>query len=204
MTDSIQSLVADAGYSGDVDTTYDSPTDTWSDDERPIARKRKRQPGLQHEYSRRRHYRQAHSSGSTSLIELSKFLQQHFKSTGPQQQQVPEPQQFAYDSVWSKIPSVLSPLFQTLEDALGFTSHPRILMEAEAPYRVVRANAAYDRLRQKESPYFGTTCDLLTIYPVVGSEHHAGDIPHVTHYLVEANDGASKTSSLEQHKHAIG
>jgi hypothetical protein len=200
MTDCVEASVTDAGYSGDVDTSFDSPGDAWPEDERPIARKRKRQPGLQHEYSRRRHYRQPHSSGSISLIELSKYLQQHCEST---QDHVPQPQHFAYDDVWSKIPSVLSPVLKSLEDSLGFSSHPSILMEAEAPYRVVHANAAYERLRQKDSPYFGNTCDLLTIYPVVGSEHHAGDIPHVTHYLIEANDG-SNISSLNQHTHVIG
>jgi hypothetical protein len=92
---------------------------------------------------------------------------------------------------------------KSLEDSLGFTSHPRILMEAEAPHRVVHANAAYDRLRKIDLPNLGTTCDFLTIYPVVGSEHHAGDIPHVTHYLVEGSAG-SKTLTLEQYAHAIG
>jgi hypothetical protein len=190
MTDIVEAFAVD-GYSA-------SAEDTSSYDERPIARKRRRRPSMQHDQrSRRQRHRERNTSSLTSLSVLSKFLDHYFQST---RQQVPEQQNDLQAScIHTTIPLALSPLCVSLEDALAFSSLPRILMETEPPYHVVHVNAAYARLRGQETPGFGP-CDLLTIYSVLGSDFLAG--PHVTHYLLEAN--GSKTTPPEQHKRAVG
>lgn len=199
MTDSVEASTAD-GYSADIEeeSNVDSTEDTWSYDERPIARKRRRRQCLQHDKrSRRQRHQERNTNGSTSLSALTKFLEHYCQST---RQQVPSHQNDLQTScIHTTIPLALSPLCVSLEDSLAFTSLPRILMEAEPPYHVVHANAAYARLRGQETPCFGP-CDLLTIFPVLSSDYYAG--PHVTHYLVEAK--GSKTTPPEQHKRAIG
>jgi hypothetical protein len=199
-TDSVEACAFD-GYTADTEheTSSDSTEDTVSSDERSIARKRRRPPSLNHDQRRRRQFhRECNTSGSTSLSVQSKFLEHYFEST---QQQVPEQQNDLQAScIHTTLPlSSLSLRCISIEDSLAFTSLPRILIEAKPPYHVVHTNAAYARLRGQETPCFGP-CDLLTMYPVLGSDCHAD--PHVTHYLVEGND--PKTTLPEQHKRAIG
>lgn len=140
----------------------------------------------------------------TSLVLLSKLLTQHMSQTtliGQQPLPTTEAPWRPSDGPENSFPSIMSSQHLFLEDAMSFSSLPRILLEADRPNRIVHANAAYARRHGKHKvfqfsgdnlelavmdlfPY--SQADEVTMYPVWGSDCEAdGSLQHVTHYLAQ-------------------
>lgn len=171
-----------------------------------------------HESRSRRNRRSQRSSASsaqwptlkskpTSFVELSKCLIHYFDSR--QQWEVRSDRKKPIDSSATQDDNafpkdikiklggkqvVSSSQSFSIEDAVGFSTHARLLIEARQPHRVVHANAAYVHLVQPKEHGSHTsyasleaavailfeTGDTLTLYAVWGSEKD-----FITHYLVE-------------------
>lgn len=230
------------GYNADIET-WSSDEETASSDEGEMTHLRKRIRAQDRQIHRRHTNRQSPPTPPpffTSQIVLSKFLIQYWDATHPHDAVINKPvgnmdstrQAIACPTrlkTRKTLPKVeVSERFFSLEKSLSFSELARILLEAEPPYRVVHANAAYARLREGRRPivvsddeqntsslqaaasyYFD--CQMMDnavvrMYPVTGSDYlDRGDAPRTaTHYLVEATSTHPLAQPMNEYAHVVG